>query len=194
MRIDEALNLNNTDTYEELYDKVKALKTKYANKKRTLSKRFGGYNSAINLTNDKIDRKGLNKRVNNMTRNELYKVGTLYKDFFGFESSSIKGYKKILLETEKNTGFVGYSDISESDRKRYWEIVDKVRELGPEYFMQKGITPEFLYQSGTNFKLLSFYIKNEKEYDPVKLIEKLEKSIENYNEDGETLSSETTGL
>lgn len=102
------------------------------------------------------------------------------------QSSTIGGYRKILKETGKTLGIKGYEKWEETQRKDLWDLIDKVRELGPDRFLPAGYGDIF-YQSGTSFKTITILINDLQMDDPVQILETLDQRI-NSVEMGNTMS------
>lgn len=71
----------------------------------------------------------------------------------------------------------GYKKVSEERKKEIWDIIDKVRDMDKSLFMSDKISPDILYQSGTNIKKVIAFIKNGFD-DPVEIFSRLKEQVE----------------
>lgn len=103
-------------------------------------------------------------------------------------TSTIAGYKAVLKDTGRVLNIKGYEKWSEKQRKDLWKIIDSVREQREQYFKDKDYA-DVMYQSGTSFKTITFMIQELGMYDPVDILEQLEKKIQ-LAEAGRKMSNE----
>ena len=95
------------------------------------------------------------------------------------DTSTVSGYKAYLKDVGKNLGIKNYhtSDWSEQQRRDLWEIIDKVREIGPDKFLPNGYGSE-IYQSGRTFKTVTILVNELGYTDPTIILETLQSRID----------------
>lgn len=91
-------------------------------------------------------------------------------------TSTVAGYRGVIRQTGRTLGIRGYAQWTEDQRAHLWEMIDRIRELGPDRFLPNGYG-SYLYQSGTNFRAISIMITELGMDDPSQILERLDDRI-----------------
>lgn len=188
MKLRDAVRLAeiNTDNISEARKAITELKRSYAVSSKALE-RHGYEPKQLRETRERIQQNPLlyKEKIKDLNVNQLREVYSTYKKYFyseqyGFKKSTVKDYKQLLKEQERILGIKGYSSKrwSEDQRTQLWNLIEEVRNLGSEFFIKQGISPDFLYSSGRSIREIAVMINNENITDPVELLSRLRNQID----------------
>ena len=181
---------------------IQEMKRQYAISSKALQRR-GETSEVMKTVGERIDQHPdlYSKKVSQLTLNEAKEVFTTYRDyhahrtydktsgrFTGYQENvtrTLTGYQDYIKKVGSDVlNYEEYEKLSQKNRSDLWNIIDKVRKSpeGRQYFLDRKISPDTLYQSGRNIKQIMDYIKGGVT-DPVELLNKLQEDILNSQPD-----------
>lgn len=156
MTIKEAVNVLGTSSRVKKRQAIIVLKARYTLSKKAFDKRGIKTQLMNTLENAKNANQAHSKKVTKLSDKEMTEVLQDYQNYFSNKyegkrymnkTASLKGYREWQENTAKALGNLNYKKLSESEKRDFWDLVDRARELGTFY----------KHQEGTNDVLQMFY-------------------------------------
>lgn len=156
MTINEAVNVLGTSSRVQKRQAIIVLKARYSLSKKAFTKR--GIKSQLmnTLESAKNANQAHSKKVTTLSDKEMNEVLQDYQNYFSNKyegkrhmnkTATFKGFIEWQENTAKALGNSNYINLNETEKRNFWDLVDKVRELGTFY----------KHQEGTNDVLQMFY-------------------------------------
>ena len=183
----------NKATLQQLRPAIAELKRRYAISSKAFERR-GMEPHPMKTVKARIDARPdlYEKRVGQLSISEARSVYSTYRDYFARQlyddeghfvgyretvTSTVAGYNQYINQVAQEVlNYPDYNRLTPQAQKEIWDIIDKIRDTDPSLFLSNKVSPDVMYQSGTNIKQVMTYIK-EGITDPMEILAKIKGNL-----------------